>query len=424
MREMRGEKGTNVISANLLSSRSPIATVAVRPFRILMIAPTSFFSDYGGHIRILEETRALQAEGHQVTIVTYYKGSDLPGLDIRRTARLPWHTDYEVGSSRHKLAFDLYLAVQSLIEGLRVRPDVIHGHMHEGALIGGILAWLLRVPLVFDFQGSLTAEMVDHNFLNPNGRLYTWVHRLERFITARLPQAILTSSIRASRLLQDEFSVAADKICPLPDCADPIRFDPAKVPTQAKEHLRERLGIPPDRCIVAYLGLLTDYQGIPHLIEAAVRLKKAGKPIHFLVMGYPNVESYKIIARQKGVADVMTFTGRIEYRHAPVYLSLGDIAVAPKMSTTEGSGKLLNYMAMAQPVVAYDTAVHREYLADLGVYAPAGDIAAFTEALDTLSQYPEHRRCLGQQLRERAKEVYSWQRACAQIIDLYKDLTK
>ena len=29
-------------------------------YRILMIAPTSFFSDYGGHIRILEEARILR----------------------------------------------------------------------------------------------------------------------------------------------------------------------------------------------------------------------------------------------------------------------------------------------------------------------------------------------------------------------------
>ena len=50
------------------------------PRKVLMIAPTSFFSDYGGHIRILEETLALQERGHQITIATYYKGRDLPGI--------------------------------------------------------------------------------------------------------------------------------------------------------------------------------------------------------------------------------------------------------------------------------------------------------------------------------------------------------
>ena len=46
------------------------AVAVERPLRILMIAPTSFFSDYGGHIRILEETYTLQGMGHEVAIVT------------------------------------------------------------------------------------------------------------------------------------------------------------------------------------------------------------------------------------------------------------------------------------------------------------------------------------------------------------------
>jgi glycosyltransferase involved in cell wall biosynthesis len=396
---------------------------AERPFRILMIAPTSFFSDYGGHIRILEETKHLQAAGHKVAIVTYYKGSDLPGLDIRRTWPLPWRSDYEVGSSRHKLAFDVYLAAKSLLEAIRFRPDVIHGHMHEGALIGGVLSRLLRVPLVFDFQGSLTAEMVDHNFLDRNGRVYRWVHRLEEIISRRLPQAILTSSVRARELLQNEFHVPADRIHPLPDCADPNRFNPAAFTPEQKLALRRRLGIPDGRSIVAYLGLLTDYQGIPHLLQAAQKIVTAGKNAHFLIMGYPDVARYRLMAQNLGLDGWVTFTGKVEYRDAPLYLSLGDVGVAPKMSSTEGSGKLLNYMALAQPVVAYDTAVHREYLADLGIYAPAGDINAFAQALDDLLQDPEHMVKLGQNLRQRAEKVYSWEAAAGRIINLYKKLT-
>lgn len=398
------------------------AVVVERPLRILMIAPTSFFSDYGGHIRILEETYTLQGMGHEVAIVTYYKGSDMPGLDIRRTAPLPWRPEYEVGSSRHKIAFDLYLAWQSLVEAIRFKPDVIHGHMHEGALIGGVLAKLLRRPLVFDFQGSMTAEMTDHNFLRQDGRLYRWVFRLENFIN-KMPQAILTSSIKATRLLEEQFQLPSEKLVPLPDCANPRRFDPDKFTPDMKQALRQQLGIPNDCLIVAYLGLLTDYQGVPHLIEAAVRLKQAGEKAHFLIMGYPNVAHYKAIAQQKGVSDTITFTGKVQYQHAPAYLSLGDIAVAPKISTSEGSGKLLNYMALGQPVVAYDSAVHREYLGDLGVYAPSGDVVAFAEAITALLHQPERRLKLGQQLRQRALQTYSWQKAGEHIVSLYKKLT-
>lgn len=399
------------------------STTDGRSLRILMIAPTSFFSDYGGHIRILEETRALQMLGHEVTIVTYYRGSDMPGLEIRRTAPLPWHTAYEVGSSRHKLAFDVFLAAQSIIEGLRFRPDVIHGHMHEGALIGGLLARLLRVPLVFDFQGSLTAEMVDHKFLDPNGRLFPWIRRAERFITCRLPEAILTSSMQAGTLLQVDFHVNPEVIRPLPDCADTERFRPDLLAPEDSRRLRGQLGIPEDRLIIAYLGLLTDYQGIPQLIDVASKLNQVGEQTHFLIMGYPNVKRYQTLAELAGVGDRVTFTGKIEYRDAPHYLALGEIAVAPKVSTTEGSGKLLNYMAMAQSIVAFDTPVHREYLADLGLYAPVGNTDAFASAIRQLIHNPDQRASLGLQLRQRAENEYNWRRAGQEIEDLYYQLT-
>ena len=269
----------------------------------------------------------------------------------------------------------------------------------------------------------MTAEMTDHNFLRKDGRLYRLAFRLENFIN-KMPQAILTSSIKATRLLEEDFQLAKDKLIPLPDCANHRRFDPERFSPEMKQDLRQRLGLPLDRPIVAYLGLLTDYQGVPHLIEAAARLKQAGEKCHFLIMGYPNVAHYQAVARQKDVADYVTFTGKVMYQNAPAYLSLGDIAVAPKMSTSEGSGKLLNYMALGQPVVAYDSAVHREYLGDLGVYAPSGDVAAFTEAIATLLHQPEERVALGEKLRKRALQVYSWQKAGEHIVSLYKQLTK
>lgn len=397
--------------------------MAKRPLRVLMIAPTSFFSEYGGHIRIYEETRALQELGHKVTIVTYYMGNDIPGFDIRRTKPLPYRTDYEVGSSRHKIAFDIYLAVQSLIEGLKVKPDIIHGHMHEGALIGGVLSRILRVPMVFDFQGSLTAEMVDHNFLNPNGRLYPLIHKLEKFISKRLSHKILTSSIQARELLENEFDVPKSQIFPLPDCADTVRFHPDCLSAKQKENYKRNLRIPLDRKVITYLGLLTDYQGIPHLIKTAVKLKAAQENVHFLVMGYPAVGYYKDMAADHGVSDMMTFTGKVPYEKAPQYLSLGDISVAPKISTSEGSGKLLNYMAMAQPVVAFDTAVHREYLTDLGTFAPIGDIQAFADAIQSLLASEAKRQYLGQQLRRRAHRNYSWTQAGQCIDQVYENLT-
>lgn len=392
------------------------------PFRVLMVAPTSFFGHYGGHIRILEEAKALQNLGHQVTIVTYSMGQDVAGLDIRRTARLPYHADYQVGSSRHKIAFDFYLLVKVLQVGLSLRPDIIHGHMHEGALIGGLLARLLGRPLVFDFQGSLTGEMLDHHFIRGGGLRHRLFWQLERFI-CHLPQAILTSSLRAENLLGQQFGVRPEQIYPLPDCADLDHFDPAKISSATKAALRQQFQIPAGRPIAVYLGLLADYQGTHHLVEAAALLKQSGREVHFLIMGYPNEEQYRQQAESLGVADRVTFTGRVDYAlDAPRFLSLGDVALAPKISASEGSGKVLNYMAMGQPVVAYDNPVHHEYLGEWGVYVPAGEIATLSQAIASLLDDPQRRHTLGQQLRQRAASHFSWAPAGAKIAEWYGQL--
>jgi len=299
-------------------------------------------------------------------------------------------------------------------------PDVIHAHLHEGALIGAPLAWLLRKPLVFDLQGSLTGEMVDHHFLNPEGPFFKPARKLEWAIN-RLPQAILTSSTHARRMLEDDFGVPPERIHPLPDCVNTETVRPLN---PAPAGLKEQLGIPPDRPVVIYLGLLADYQGTPHLVQAAARLKAAGVEAHFLIMGYPGHLAYLQMAHELGVQDRVTLTGKIPYEQAAHYLSLGDVAVAPKLSTTEGSGKVLNYMAMALPTVAFDTPVQREYLGDAGVYAPPGDLDAFTAAIRALLADSGRRVELGAALRRRVVEHYSWERAGRQIVSIYDQLVK
>ena len=394
-----------------------------RSLKIMMIAPTSFFSDYGGHIRIMEEAIALQKLGHKVMIVTYYKGRDLPGIDIRRTAPIPYRVDYEVGSSRHKVVFDLYLAIKSLRVAIKERPDIIHGHMHEGTLIGWVISLIIRKPLVFDFQGSLTAEMIDHNFLRHSSPFHRIIRRTERFINQR-PDVILTSSDRSHHSLHYEYRVPMERLQSLPDCVDIQKFDQTRFTESSKLEIRDSFNIDHNQILVVYLGLLTDYQGIPYLLQAAQMLKSQGEQIHFLIMGFPNVEKYQAMANELGISDIVTFTGKIKYDDAPHLLSVGDIAITAKISTTEGSGKMLNYMALSLPTVAFDTYVHREYLGDAGVYVEPHDVAGLATAIADLAHDSEKRKSIGQHLRSRVKRLFTWSSAVHIIEEVYFHLLK
>ena len=390
------------------------------PRRVLMIAPTSFFGDYGCHVRILEEARILQQMGHQVTIVTYRKGRDVDGVKIQRTLPIPWRLHYEVGSSRHKVAFDALLSLTTFRMMLRAKPDIIHAHLHEGALIGQVASRLWRVPMLFDFQGSLTSEMIDHHFLSPKGMLYGPLYRLEGVLD-RTAGAVITSSQHAARLLVDEFGCREERVQTVPDCVNADLFRPRERDGTFYAD-RASLGLPADATVVVYVGLLAEYQGLPQLLQAAAFLRSRHPEVYFLIMGYPGVDYYRHQAFQLGIADRVVFTGRVPYEELPRWLGLGDVAVAPKLSATEGCGKILNYMAMALPTVAFDTPVSREYLGELGLYAAERTASALAEALVRALELPDRGQTIGARLRERAIRRYSWASAGAVISALYERL--
>lgn len=388
-----------------------------------MIAPTSFFADYGCHIRIWQEAKALQQLGHRLVITTYHNGDNMPGLDIRRSWDVPWIKRAMVGSTRHKLYLDVALSYRALAVALRLRPTIIHAHLHEGALIGAALKRLLGIPLVFDFQGSLTAEMIDHRFLRAHGPLYRPTRQLERLINLQA-DALITSTANAADMLLHDFAFPAERLHTVIDSINTERFRPFDGSAEweaERRRLRAELGIPDGRRVVVYLGLLAPYQGTDILLEAARLLLPDMPDVHFLIMGYPDVTSYQRLAESLGVADHVSLPGRILYKDTHAYLALGDVAVAPKMSATEGSGKIPQYMAMGLPIVTFDIPASREYLGEIGIYAAPGSAADLAAKLRLAIEQRDWAARLGALGRERAVRDLSWELAARRIEAIYAE---
>jgi glycosyltransferase involved in cell wall biosynthesis len=290
--------------------------------------------------------------------------------------------------------------------------------MHEGALIGLVVSRLLRIPMVFDFQGSLTGEMMDHKFLTRDSIFFRPLRWLEKAIGQHAP-IILTSSRNAKRVLTDQFGIQQAKVHPLVDCVDGEAFFPAaRLDPAVIAHRRASLGIPPGRRVVVYLGLLADYQGTDALLQAATHVLQQRGDVHFLIMGFPAVDHYRRVAQRLGLERHTTLPGKIPYHEAQSFLAVGELAVAPKLSATEASGKILNYMAMGLPTVAFDTPVSREYLGQEGIYADPGDARSLARALlDGLARLPDPD--LSHRLRKMALQYYSWDLTAQKLIRAY-----
>ena len=137
-------------------------------------------------------------------------------------------------------------------------------------------------------------------------------------------------------------------------------------------------------------------------------------------MGWPAVEYYRSIAQTLGIDDCVTFTGKMPYENLAAHLALGDVAVAPKLSATEGNGKVLNYMSMALPTVAFKTPVSYEYLGRHGIYAKEQTAQALAEALNqVLNMSAAKQNVLGQTLRQWVMANYTWETVGKQIETVY-----
>ncbi len=387
------------------------------PLKILMIAPTPFFSDRGCHVRIYEEARVLKALGHEVCIATYHLGRDMAGIPTVRIPPVPWYRKLAAGPSWHKPYLDILLFFKALGATRNLRPDIIHAHLHEGAFIGLFLNKLLRVPLVFDCQGSLTSEMLDHGFIRSGSLLFRIFRTLEKIINNG-SDFIITSSRHGADELLASWQMSADKVKELIDGVDTEIFRPLP-----QDEARRAIKFPPGRQVVVFLGVLNRYQGMDILLETVKILKGRGTAPHFLIMGFPE-EEYRKKAGHLGLEEYLTFTGRIDYGNAPLFLCAGDIAVSPKTSLTEANGKLFNYMACGLPTVVFDNPVNREILGDTGIYARPGDPEALAIRIEEILRDRAKIADLSGKVRERAIMEHSWRMRGEQLAGIYREIIK
>jgi len=381
-----------------------------------MVAPTPYFSDRGCHVRIYEEARTLVKRGHQVHIVTYHLGKDVDGIPVTRVPKIPWYRKTSAGPSWHKPYLDLLLLLKMLVVARSFKQDVVHAHLHEGAFIALFAKPFLKIPVLFDCQGSLCGELLDHGFMQKGGLLHAFFRFLEGWITRRAYH-VVTSSSQTAETLREEYPEVAERVTPLIDAVDTEAFSPASKDPE----LVNELCLPQDKKILVYLGAMTEYQGVGMFLEALARMKETRHDFHALLMGYPETE-YRDRAHRLGLDDVTTFTGRIDYDQASRYLNLGDAAVSLKTSATEANGKLLNYMACGLPCVVFDSAVNRELLGRAGVYVAERSAEAIAIVLGALLDRPEQLAERAARVRIHAVEEHSWEARSRALEDLFRQM--
>lgn len=389
---------------------------------ILIVAPTPFFSDRGTHIRILEEALALERRGHKIKIATYHIGSDLPKflgteIDVRRIRRLLfWYKKLEAGPDWQKIVLDLLLIKKTFFLARTWKPDVIHGHLHEGALIGWIVQKALfwhKTKLVVDFHGSLTKEMVSHAYLGMNTlqKIFQYIERLIDNLGDRAVTSSWDNTEEINRIRTKNPAVA------ILDGTRLAMFDTLS----DRESLRAKYRVPGDKIVVTYTGALIANKGIRLLLDAIPLVFAKYPTAHFVIAGFPLDQISDYLERVDCIEHV-TIVSPLPYFTLPEILKMSDIGVDPKEATTsQASGKALQYMGAGLPIACFDTLNNHEYMADGGVYASTATAEGLAEAIGRLVESPWLRQKKGTVNRERA-EKFSWQQSAEALEKIYQEI--
>lgn len=390
--------------------------------KILVVAPTPFFSDRGTHIRILEEALALEKRGHEVTIATYHIGSPLPEhlntkIDVRRIRRLLfWYKKLEAGPDWQKVILDLMLIRKTFYLARTWKPDIIHGHLHEGVLIGWVVQKALfwrKIKLVADFHGSLTKEMVSHSYLRAVG-LQKFFEMVERSIDRLGDTAVASSWDNVERIN------AVRKTNPAHILLDGTRLSMFENLPMVSD-LRSKYHVPMESVVVTYTGALILNKGIQLLLDAIPLVCKRHREAHFVIAGFPlnEIATYR---EHDVFKSRVTILSPLSYFELPQVLHMSDIGVDPKEATTrQASGKMLQYMGAGLAVACFDTKNNHEYMDDGGVYAKETTAESLAEAISELISSAEVRRAKGA-LNQKRAEQFAWEASAEKLEALYRKL--
>jgi glycosyltransferase involved in cell wall biosynthesis len=128
----------------------------------------------------------------------------------------------------------------------------------------------------------------------------------------------------------------------------------------------------------------------------------------------------KALAEKLNIGKHVVFVPSVDYfNELPCYLSLADVALAPKMHSLQSHGKLPVYMAFGLPTVVFDIPINRLFLDGLGIFVskigPKGLAEGIVRALNECVDNEE----FALKLRARATALFSLERLAADLEKAY-----
>ncbi len=195
-----------------------------------------------------------------------------------------------------------------------------------------------------------------------------------------------------------------------------------KVIPHGAQHVEE-LG--PKRKRITFFGAPMKRKGFFTLIKALEILKNSGVKINLEIYGiYGTNEKNNAIkeAKKLGVDELLSWYGKLSEREFDEKMqeSMFTFAVYPK--PIAGSSIITRAMINGTPVIASNVGGSKEYLEDSGIFVSPNDPQVLASAIQRLTDNKTLREKMGQEARERAKTLLSWDNIAEETFRTYLEV--
>lgn len=370
--------------------------------------------------RVRREAESLVLAGHAVEVIAprrsgQPKHEQVNGVRVRRYRTLKVRSG-TVGILLEYLVawFALHAgACRALLRG----STVLHLHNPPDIFfLAGALFRLAGRQVVFDHH-DLSPELVTVKF---SSRVLRAVAQIAERLTFAVATHVLAPNESHAEIARARGGMRPDQVTVVRNGAPAAWM---RLPLQLRRNRLRRVRL-------AYLGSIADQDGLDGIAEvlACLRDRTPRVMASLTIIGDGDArEKVEQALAHWSVGEDVEMVGWVSADEVPDLLQSADICVDPAPATelNERSTmiKLMEYLALGKPVVAYDILESRRTVEDAALLVPPGDAPAFAERIAMLATDPELRVSLAMRARERAREL-TWEQSEVSLLAAYEHLNR
>ena len=371
--------------------------------------------------RVWKEATSLHEHGYDVTVLCPKGKGHEKGYELIEGVRIYRHAAVKEGNGALSYAFEYASALfwEFLFTWwiyMRHGFGVIQGcNPPDNIFLVAVPFKLFGVRYIFDHHDAnpelYLSKFERRDFLY---RVQLWLEKL----TYRMSDVVMTTNASYRDLAISRGECAPENVFIVRNGPDLDTFAPVPPNTALKK------GKP---YLVGYVGTMSFQEGLDLLLEAARQLRDMGRrDIQFICIGGgPGLTNLRETARETGLDDMVYFTGRIPTKELLEILSTADVCVNPdrpcEMNNISTMIKIMEYMALAKPIVQFDLKEGRFSAQEASLYADKeGGVSDFVAKILWLLDNSDERQRMGQLGRRRVENQLAWQYSVPHLLAAYR----